>query len=98
MERFVEAVRRHRRPAILIAAGLVILLLHGVMYTTVETGLGNIDMSAAPGEWEQYQVDEDGFTRLMAAGTVFPPIGQALLIAGLLGWMLEAQRDGRDRD
>ncbi|MGW8555864.1 hypothetical protein [Streptomyces tubercidicus] len=98
MDRFIEAVRRHRRPAILIAAGLVILLLHGVMYTTVDTGLGNIDMSAPPGEWEQVQVDEGGFTRLMAASSVFPPIGQALLIAGLLGWILEAQRDRRDRD
>lgn len=98
MDRFAEAVRRHRRPAILIAVGLVILLLHGVMYTTVDTGLGDFDLSGPPGEWEAYQVDEDGFTRLMAASTVFPPIGQALLIAGLLGWLLEAQRDRRDRD
>ncbi|MBA2944917.1 hypothetical protein [Streptomyces himalayensis] len=98
MDWIAAAVRRNRRSLLLIALGSLCLLLHGVVFAQLDTSVPmssfedplNIDFS-------QLQEQTDTWTRIMGVSTLLPMLGQALLIAGLLGWVLK-QSQSSDRD
>lgn len=98
MENIADGIHRHRRHLLLVIVGLIILLLHGIVYAqsmsasiTMPTDL--TDLTSLE-DWNRELADQQApFTRLIAAATVLPLVGQALIIAGLLGWVLQ-QRPG----
>ncbi|MFE9889005.1 hypothetical protein [Streptomyces scopuliridis] len=92
VETITVGIHRHRRSLLLITVGLIILLLHGIVYAQETSGLSSMPIDTSPEGLDQFNEQLAGqqgaFTRLFAAATVLPLVGQALITAGLLGWVL----------